>query len=222
MVQARTALVTAAVLALAACGETDDTIAGGTGTVQDDPPAAGSEPVDDPSGPDDTVRPPEEPTTTRAADPMDGGTVVPPADPPSYEAPSTDPPASDPPLTVRTDPPAKALPTSTLPPPAGDVEVPAPGGPLEQARADLASRLSVPVDAVAVVSSEEVTWSDGSLGCPQPGMAYTQALVNGMRIVLEVDGATYEYHSGGTGTPFYCADPAPPAAGGPGYGYGDT
>jgi hypothetical protein len=60
---------------------------------------------------------------------------------------------------------------------------------------------------VTVVSSSEVTWPDGSLGCPEPGMNYTQALVQGSRIVLEAGGKQYHYHSGGTRPPFLCTNP---------------
>ena len=35
-----------------------------------------------------------------------------------------------------------------------------------------------------VLSAEAVTWSDGSLGCPEPGMMYTQALVPGYRVQI--------------------------------------
>jgi hypothetical protein len=76
--------------------------------------------------------------------------------------------------------------------------------PLDQARADLAERLGVPVEDVTVVSSEEVTWPDSSLGCPQPGMMYAQVLTNGSRIILSAGGRTYEYHSGGRRAPFLC------------------
>ncbi|MGH3347631.1 MAG: AsnC family protein [Nocardioides sp.] len=75
-----------------------------------------------------------------------------------------------------------------------------------EAVADLAQRLGVSEDAVRVVSMEEVTWRDGSLGCAQEGMMYTQALVDGSRIVLDVDGRTYEYHQG-QGRVFWCEKP---------------
>lgn len=91
---------------------------------------------------------------------------------------------------------------------------PATPGPIEQAKADLVGRLGVDPGQVTVVSREEVTWRDGSLGCPQPGMRYTQALVNGSRIILEVDGKRYHYHSGGRRGPFLCTDPQPPLTGG--------
>jgi hypothetical protein len=62
--------------------------------------------------------------------------------------------------------------------------------------ADLSTRLGVEVGAIAVNLVEEVTWRDGSLGCPEPGIGYTQALVDGRRIVLDVYGVEYVYHSG--------------------------
>lgn len=80
--------------------------------------------------------------------------------------------------------------------------------------ADLAARLGVDPSQVTVTSHEPVTWSDGSLGCPAPGMLYTQALVPGVRLVLDVAGDAYEFHAA-VGGPFrWCPDPVPPA--GPG------
>jgi hypothetical protein len=78
---------------------------------------------------------------------------------------------------------------------------------------DLAERLGVDESAITVVSIEEVTWPDGSLGCPEPGMMYSQALEDGTLIVLDVDGTTYEYHSGVGADPFYCETPTPPVGG---------
>jgi hypothetical protein len=75
---------------------------------------------------------------------------------------------------------------------------------VEQARTDLAERLGVPVDEITVVSHEEVTWPDSSLGCPQPGMHYAQVLTNGTRTVLTAAGKHYNYHAGGTRPPFLC------------------
>lgn len=75
---------------------------------------------------------------------------------------------------------------------------------------DLAARFGFGADNISLVSAEEVTWRDGSLGCPLPDMSYTQALVNGRRIVLEAGGAQYNYHSGAGREPFYCAKPSEP------------
>lgn len=85
-----------------------------------------------------------------------------------------------------------------------------PSDPSAVAAADLAARLGVGIDEVSVVSMEEVTWRDGSIGCPQPGRMYTQALVPGSLIVLRAKGQTYEYHAGGGRAPFLCQDPKPP------------
>ena len=86
---------------------------------------------------------------------------------------------------------------------------------IDRAVADLADRLSIEQQTITVVSAEEVTWPDGSLGCPEPGRSYTQALVNGTLIRLAVDGTEYEYHAGRDGDPFYCpADRATPPTGG--------
>ena len=72
---------------------------------------------------------------------------------------------------------------------------------------DLSATLGVAPEEVEVVSTEEVTWRDGSRGCAQPGMSYTQALVDGSRITLRVGGQTYEYHSGGSQPPSLCEKP---------------
>ena len=82
-----------------------------------------------------------------------------------------------------------------------------PSGPAVKAVADLATRLGIDVAAVEVVGDEPVTWSDGSLGCAEPGMAYTQALVEGRRITLQAEGVSYEYHAGGPPDPFWCENP---------------
>jgi hypothetical protein len=60
--------------------------------------------------------------------------------------------------------------------------------PAAQAVADLADQLGVDPTSIEVIVDEQVTWRNGSLGCPEPGMVYTQALVDGYRIVLRVSG----------------------------------
>jgi hypothetical protein len=83
-------------------------------------------------------------------------------------------------------------------------------GQVDIAKRDLAERLSISTGQINVVEVREVTWRDGSIGCPQPGMLYKQVLVNGSLIVLEAEGTRYEYHSGAGRDPFYCAQPEPP------------
>ena len=77
-----------------------------------------------------------------------------------------------------------------------------------EAKQDLAKRLSVNPDQIELVSFTPVTWPDGSMGCPEPGMMYTQVLVEGYRIQLRSGGRVYEYHGGGTRAPFLCAKPS--------------
>lgn len=55
-----------------------------------------------------------------------------------------------------------------------------------------------------LVSAHAVTWNNGALGCPSPGVSYTQAIVDGMRVVVEVDGTTYDYRFGTTDSPKLC------------------
>ena len=61
---------------------------------------------------------------------------------------------------------------------------------------DLARRLDVESIDPTVVTAEATTWNDGSLGCPEPGQMYTQALVDGYHVVLEVAGERYDYRIG--------------------------
>lgn len=70
----------------------------------------------------------------------------------------------------------------------------------------LAGRLGVAPESISVVEARAVTWTDGSLGCPEPGMMYTQALVPGELIVLEVAGRRYRFHSSLRGEPFECPE----------------
>ena len=67
---------------------------------------------------------------------------------------------------------------------------------VQTAVADLSDRLDVPPEEITVVEALAVTWPDGSLGCPQPGMAYVQVPVDGSLVVLEAGGRRYEYHGG--------------------------
>jgi hypothetical protein len=85
----------------------------------------------------------------------------------------------------------------------------------EAALVDAAKRTGVSRNLLEVVSAEAVTWSDGSVGCPMPGMMYTQALVPGFRVRIRAGGKELDYHAGRTGAPVLC--PAgraiPPVAG---------
>jgi len=77
---------------------------------------------------------------------------------------------------------------------------------------DLTDRAGVSADEIVVISERQVTWRNGSLGCPRPDMMYTQVLIEGKLIVLRVGGKSHQYHSGGDRPPFYCENPEKPAA----------
>ena len=76
--------------------------------------------------------------------------------------------------------------------------------------ADLEERIGSPITDVTVVSAEATTWNDGSLGCPVPGQMYTQALVDGYQVVLEVNGERYDYRIG-SGTDVRLCENGPPS-----------
>jgi hypothetical protein len=79
---------------------------------------------------------------------------------------------------------------------------------VNQATEDLAGRLNIPAEQIQLIDIASVVWSDGSMGCPQPGMFYTQALVEGLRIRLGVGERIYHYHSGRNQAPFLCENPS--------------
>lgn len=112
-----------------------------------------------------------------------------------------------------TVPESSSEPTASRPPfeqvtpaPTGTASTGAPAD-LSEARwdaivADLAARgvSGTPVLASAVA----VTWNNGALGCPQPGSSYTQALVDGMQVIVDVDGTRYDYRFGRSDSPRLC------------------
>jgi hypothetical protein len=86
-------------------------------------------------------------------------------------------------------------------------EVPVPmnlNGQIAFAKDDLAERMGIDLESVKLSSAEGVTWRTGALGCPEPGKMYTEALVPGSVIYLQVDNMFYAYHAKFAGEPFYC------------------
>ena len=88
---------------------------------------------------------------------------------------------------------------------SGPIDLPA--SILDPVVAEVARLAGVPLDQVTVISAEAVTFPDGSLGCPVSGMFYTQALVDGYKVVAEAGGATYDFR--GTGSTFRRCEQAP-------------
>jgi hypothetical protein len=76
--------------------------------------------------------------------------------------------------------------------------------------ADAARRFGVAESAVVLTGAEQVTWSDGSLGCPQPGGIYTQNLVPGYLIVAKTTEGNLAYHTDTRGLVMSCGDAGRP------------
>ncbi len=133
-----------------------------------------------------------------------GAVLLLPACGPAGPRPEPSPAPSDIPLETATVDPDPASPT------------PAPSTPTEvrsqprvaAAIADLAVRESVRPEEVVVAASTPVTWADGSIGCPRPGMVYPQVQVEGELLILRVGTGLFQYNSRGAGPFRYCADPS--------------
>jgi hypothetical protein len=69
----------------------------------------------------------------------------------------------------------------------------------------------LPGEQLVMVHAESAVWSDGALGCPEPGMMYTQALVNGYWVVIEAAGQNYDFRVDSRGNFRLC----PPGQGHP-------
>jgi hypothetical protein len=85
-------------------------------------------------------------------------------------------------------------------------ETTVPGKPTvaEAAIAHLAAKLGIPEEDVQVIEIRIVEWPDGSLGCPEEGKVYTQAVVEGVQVILQADERIFDYHAGSDGEPFLC------------------
>ncbi len=68
----------------------------------------------------------------------------------------------------------------------------------------VASELGVSPDDVTVLSVEPVTWSDASLGCPEPGMMYAQVITPGFLVTTQVQGETHRVHLNEQGKGVVC------------------
>ena len=53
---------------------------------------------------------------------------------------------------------------------------------------------------ITILSEEAIDFSDSSLGCPKPGMAYMQVVTPGHKVMLEYEGKIYDVRiAGGRG-----------------------
>lgn len=70
---------------------------------------------------------------------------------------------------------------------------------MQRIRADVVKRAGGAESDIVVVHAQAARWNDGALGCPEPGMGYTQALVDGFWVVLRHGGREWDYRTRGTG-----------------------
>jgi hypothetical protein len=85
-------------------------------------------------------------------------------------------------------------------PDATDVDArtpPAETNPATLAKQLVAEFLSVPITDVTLVSNQEREFSDSSLGCPEPGISYLQALTQGQQVIVEADGRRFDIRVSG-------------------------
>ena len=75
---------------------------------------------------------------------------------------------------------------------------------VQSALAHAARTSGLAPSALVVESAIRVIWPDGSLGCPEPGMVYTQALVPGYQIRIRAGEALLDYHASARGELVLC------------------
>jgi hypothetical protein len=108
--------------------------------------------------------------------------------------------------TVAPTPRPPDVPPATRPP---VLEVPA--GIVELIEDEVSRLAGVPVDQLTLVRADQITWPDGSLGCPQPGEMYTQSLVEGYWIVVQANDETFDFRVAEDGSFHRCELPNLPS-----------
>lgn len=101
-----------------------------------------------------------------------------------------------------------STPDSILPEPTQQEAVDFSSAPVNKfvdlAKNDLVKTLSIDSAQIDLIETQEIIWPDAALGCPKPGVFYTQGTVPGYRIRLSVAGAEYIYHTDLNGRVLQC------------------
>jgi hypothetical protein len=123
-----------------------------------------------------------------------------------------DSPSASPEATPDSSRPTRTAPDLATPPPSDEpVTGEVPAEIMDDLRADAAERLGVDAADLEIVQAEAVTWNDGSLGCPEPGMSYTMALVDGYHVILEADAEQVDYRVSAQGGFLVCENAGRPS-----------
>ncbi len=109
--------------------------------------------------------------------------------------------------TPQPTPAARPLPTRIVATPAPAVTGEAPAALLDRILADVVQRSGANRQEVVIVRDEAVVWPDGSLGCPEPGVAYLQVLTDGYWVVAQVGDTRYDYRVDADGRFRLCTAP---------------
>jgi hypothetical protein len=91
------------------------------------------------------------------------------------------------------------------------VQAKVPQGILEPILDKAAELAEVGREQLVMIRAESAVWNDGSLGCQEPGMMCTQALVNGYWVVIDAAGQNYDFRVDSRGNLRLC----PPGQGRP-------
>lgn len=89
---------------------------------------------------------------------------------------------------------------------------------LAELRVQVAEQLDLSATALTLVSVEQMTWADTSLGCPQPDMTYAQVLTPGWRVTFKDEsGHSYKVHTTESREHFVICEPPAEATVSPSY-----
>ncbi|NNF15814.1 MAG: hypothetical protein HKN70_03655 [Gammaproteobacteria bacterium] len=66
---------------------------------------------------------------------------------------------------------------------------------LEELRNKVVQESGIDKAQIVTVRADKVTWRNGSLGCPQPNLMYTQALVPGYWVILRAGREEFDYRA---------------------------
>ncbi len=70
----------------------------------------------------------------------------------------------------------------------------------------LAADLKIPKEKILVDTIRAVDWSNSSIGCPKPGVAYLEVITPGHKVTLRADGQVYVVHEA-KNRAFVCKQP---------------
>jgi hypothetical protein len=113
---------------------------------------------------------------------------------------------------IGSTPPPQSPPPLGSPPPASPVSDLGPASsPTPDAQAVIAAVQQAAADQVGlspadvhVQQVEAHQWGDSSLGCPRPGLLYSQVVTDGFLVVVTAADKTLEYHSDARGRVVLC------------------